>query len=181
MTMDGLEAPRPWTMPVAVEDVPETARHVELLPDKPVRAKVAELAGVLGLSRLQASFDLTRQGTDALRVVGIVSATVEQTCVVTLEAIQTDVEETIDLLFTSQSAAAVAAKSHDGDAEEPPERLQDGVVDLGAVATEFLLLGIDPYPRKPNAVFETPTAGEVGGGTFAALAALKPDSDKKGR
>ena len=34
------------------------------------------------------------------------------------------------------------------------------MVDLGAVATEFLLLGIDPYPRKPGAVFEAPPAGD---------------------
>ena len=37
-------------------------------------------------------------------------------------------------------------------ADEGPETLHGGVVDLGAVATEFLILGIDPYPRKPGAV-----------------------------
>ena len=47
------------------------------------------------------------------------------------------------------------------------------MIDLGAVATEFLILGIDPYPRKPGAVFEAPAAGEGGGHPFAALAALK--------
>ena len=50
--------------------------------------------------------------------------------------------------------------------------LRDGVIDLGAVATEFLILGIDPYPRKPGVQFEAPTAAEPGGHPFAALAAL---------
>ena len=59
------------------------------------------------------------------------------------------------------------------DADEPPEALRDGVVDLGAVATEFLLLGIDPYPRKPGAVFDAPPAGDPARHPFAALAALK--------
>ncbi len=37
--------------------------------------------------------------------------------------------------------------------DEPPEPLVDGKIDLGAIATEFLLLGIDPYPRKAGAEF----------------------------
>ena len=34
-----------------------------------------------------------------------------------------------------------------------PERLIGDVVDLGALATEFLILGLDPYPRKAGATF----------------------------
>jgi hypothetical protein len=59
------------------------------------------------------------------------------------------------------------------DTDEPPEAIRDGVIDLGAVATEFLLLGLDPYPRKPGAVFEAPPAGDPVSHPFAALAALK--------
>jgi hypothetical protein len=47
------------------------------------------------------------------------------------------------------------------------------VIDLGALATEFLILGIDPYPRKAGAVFQSPPADEPAGGAFAALAALQ--------
>jgi hypothetical protein len=56
---------------------------------------------------------------------------------------------------------------------EEIETLVDGTVDLGALATEFLILGIDPYPRKAGAVFEPPALPEPGGGAFAALAALQ--------
>ena len=66
-------------------------------------------------------------------------------------------------------------------AGDPPEALHDGVIDLGAVAIEFLLLGIDPYPRKPGAVFDAPPAGDPTSHPFAALAALnkgeKPKED----
>ncbi len=47
------------------------------------------------------------------------------------------------------------------------------MVDLGAIATEYFLLGIDPYPRKPGAEFQSPSAGEAAANPFAALAALK--------
>ena len=59
------------------------------------------------------------------------------------------------------------------------KRSRDGAVDLGAIATEFLLLGIDPYPRKPGAVFEAPPAGDPASHPFAALAALKKGDDSK--
>ena len=54
-------------------------------------------------------------------------------------------------------------------ADDAPEPLVDGTVDLGAIATEFLILGIDPYPRKPGAVFEAPPAGDGSAHPFAAL------------
>jgi hypothetical protein len=38
---------------------------------------------------------------------------------------------------------------------------------------EFLILGIDPYPRKPDAVFDAPVVGDPKSHPFAALAALK--------
>jgi len=64
------------------------------------------------------------------------------------------------------------------EAVEPPETLVDGVVDLGVVATEFLMLAIDPYPRKPGAVFEPPQNPDAGSHPFAALAALRSGRDR---
>ena len=57
------------------------------------------------------------------------------------------------------------------------EPLTGGVVDLGALATEFLILGLDPYPRKPGAVFQSPEETAAGEGPFSALAALQKGRD----
>jgi hypothetical protein len=54
-----------------------------------------------------------------------------------------------------------------------PEPLVGGKVDLGAIATEFLILGLDPYPRKPGAVFDPPPEDRASDSPFAALAKLK--------
>ena len=175
---------RPWSVPVALDEIPETGHRIELTPDAATRQAIAELAGMSGLPRLQAGFELVRHGRDAMRVVGSVSATVEQACVVTLEPIRNEIDETIDLLFTAQPDPRVDGGSEAPlaiDAEEPPEPLVDGVVDLGAVATEFLLLGIDPYPRKPDAVFDAPPAGDPAAHPFAALAPLKKGESKNSR
>ena len=62
---------------------------------------------------------------------------------------------------------------HSVEAGDPPEVIRNGSVDLAAVATEFLLLGIDPYPRKPGVVFDPPVREDPSSNPFAALAALK--------
>jgi len=174
----------PWSVPVRRDDVPETGLHRELVADEATRRAVAAVAGVKALPRLQASFDLSRQG-NGLKLAGEVSATVEQTCVVTLEPMTTDVRESIDLIFVPAEAEAEPELDQipdviDPEAPDGPEPLVNGTADLGAVATEFLLLGIDPYPRKPDAVFDAPEGPgqDAGANPFAVLAKLKPEPPK---
>jgi hypothetical protein len=168
-------AERAWSVPVALHEVPETGRHLELAADERARTAIARLAGLRSLPRLHAAFDVTLRGRDGLRVAGSVSATVGQTCVVTLEPIENEIEEEIDLVFATPPPSLEAhgderTKIRPADTPEP---LIGGVIELGALATEFLILGIDPYPRKPGAVFAAAAAGDGPTNPFAALAALK--------
>ena len=171
-----------WTAPVSVSDVPPTGRHIVLKPDAATREAIAKAADVLALPRLEAAFDIAPHGSDGLRVTGRVKASVEQNCVVTLEPLKNEVDEAVDLVFVPSlelpknsepvEDSGVAAGSPAVDA---PEELQNGTVDLAALTVEFLIVGIDPYPRKPGASFEAPDAGEPGPNPFAALAVLKKD------
>ena len=159
----------PWSVIVALDDIPETGLHTEIEAAEPVRADVARLAGLRELPRLSAVFDLTRRGS-GVHVAGQVRAHLGQICVVTLEPIESDLTEAIDLVY------APAAQTQEKDLkldEEPPEMLVDDNIDLGAIATEFLLLGIDPYPRKAGAEFAPIKVDDAGARPFAALEALK--------
>jgi uncharacterized metal-binding protein YceD (DUF177 family) len=164
----------PWQVPVAVDDVAEEGQHFDLAADADTRAAVARIAGLRDLPRLEAVLDVTPHGQGGLRVAGRVSATVSQSCVVTLEPLANEVNEDIDLVFLP--AAPVPADDQAG-AREPSlgeaEPLRGGSIDLGALATEFLILGLDPYPRKPGAIFKPPAEAAPDEGPFAALAALK--------
>lgn len=169
----------PWRVPVAVEQVAETGERFDLVADAETRAAVARLAGLRDLPRLEANFEVRRHGADGLHVAGRVSATVGQACVVTLEPLVNEVDEEIDLLFMPQTEAArpegeeTAGTEKGHDSWDKAEPLIGGMVDLGALATEFLILGLDPYPRKAGAVFQPPQHAEPDDGPFAALAALK--------
>jgi uncharacterized metal-binding protein YceD (DUF177 family) len=164
----------PWQVPLALDDVAEEGQRFDLAADSDTRAAVARIAGLRDLPRLEAVFDVTRHGQGGLRVAGRVSATVGQSCVVTLEPLANEVNEDVDLVFLP--AAAVPADDQAGTREPSPgeaEPLRGGSIDLGALATEFLILGLDPYPRKPGAIFQPPAEAEPDEGPFAALAALK--------
>jgi Large ribosomal RNA subunit accumulation protein YceD len=173
-------ANRPWSVPVRLDEVPETGLHIDLEADGGMRAAVAATAGVNEVPQLTAAFDVTRYGRDGLRVVGTVSARVLQTCVVTLDPVENEIAEQVDLVFVPPSALGAMGSEVTLGAEaiEPPEPMVDGVVDLGAIATEFLMLGVDPYPRKPGAVFEPPQNADAGSHPFAALAALRSGRDR---
>jgi uncharacterized metal-binding protein YceD (DUF177 family) len=161
---------QPWTIPVTVAEIPDGGSHHDLSADAAVRDAVAKLAGLRTLPKLEASFDLNRRG-DGVAVRGEVRARAGQICVVTLEPIENDVQETVDLLFMppEQNEEQATAKRKG----EPPEPLENGVVDLGAIAIEFLVLGLDPYPRKPGAEFSRAESEDERANPFAALADLK--------
>jgi uncharacterized metal-binding protein YceD (DUF177 family) len=173
-----------WRVPVVVTEVPDAGRHVELVPNEATRQAIAQETGLVALPRLVASFDLARRGADSLRVEGRVTATVIQHCVVTLEPIESEIDEPVELFFrpepVGQGDTAEGEGLHPFDGEEPPEPLVNGMVDLGSIAIEFLNLGIDPYPRKEGAVFDAPPAGDPASHPFAALAALKKDPGSNG-
>jgi uncharacterized metal-binding protein YceD (DUF177 family) len=158
----------PWSVPVVLDDIPDSGLHLEIDAPDSVRTELAKLAELRDLPRLSAVFDLTRRGA-GVQVAGQVRARVGQTCVVTLEPIESDVEEAVDMVFAPARPEAMQVKED----EEPPEPLLDGKVDLGAIATEFLLLGINPYPRKPGAEFAPVKADDGSARPFAALEELK--------
>jgi len=164
----------PWSVPVAVGNIPDSGLHMDIEAPPEARAAVAALAGLRELPALSASFDLSKAGA-GVHAVGHVSARVGQTCVVTLEPVENTVEEAVDLRFSPHAtplSAETEAKAVNVDADSL-EPLVGGVIDLGAVATESLLLGIDPYPRKPDATFAPPPPADDGPHPFAALEALK--------
>jgi uncharacterized metal-binding protein YceD (DUF177 family) len=167
-----------WHIPVRLEDVPETGMHLDVVADADVRAGLAALAGVREMLRLEAAIDVVRHGS-GLRATGRVTATVGQDCVVTLEPLESEVDEPIDVVFAPPAVAAADSADDGGEDgmdahhDEPPEVLVDGIADLGAVVADFVLLGIDRYPRKPGAVFDPPAPASAGDNPFAVLAKLK--------
>jgi uncharacterized metal-binding protein YceD (DUF177 family) len=176
----------PWRAYVALAQIPEAGLHRDIEADEAARQAMAEAAGLREIASAHASFDLRRRRGDEVHVTGRVQARIGQTCVVSLDPIEKEIDEAVDLIFAPQATSLPqGALDEDDDdtgksaVDDAPEPIVDGVIDLGRLATDVLFLAIDPYPRKPGAVFEPLTAKtEPEDHPFAALGALRTDSDK---
>ena len=172
--------PDPWRVPVAVAQIPETGLHRDIEASPVERAAMAEVGGLREVLSATASLDVTPMRGGRVHVGGRVRARIGQTCVVTLDPIENDIDEEIDLIFAPPeqipelSDLVDEAAESDVEIPDPPEPIVNGVIDLGRLATDALFLGIDPYPRRPDAVFEPPVeATDPDAHPFAALKALK--------
>jgi uncharacterized metal-binding protein YceD (DUF177 family) len=182
-----IEKPDPWRVPVAVEKIPDTGLHRDLLADQATRDAVADVGGLRKVLSVQASLDVTPMRGGRFHVAGHVRARIGQTCVVTLEEMESDIDEPIDVIFAppdqipEMAALVDEAEETDEDTPDPPEPIENGIIDLGRLATDALYLGVDPYPRKPDAVFEPLVeAPDPEDHPFAALRALQVAPKKSG-
>jgi uncharacterized metal-binding protein YceD (DUF177 family) len=174
----------PWSVPIAVAQIPDTGLHREFSASSTERQAIAELGGLRDVLSARASLDVTLLREGRVRVAGQVTARVGQICVVTLDPIESDIDEAIDLIFAPpEQIPALAdlvddAAESDAEIPDPPEPIEGGMIDLGRLAADSLFLGIDPHPRKPDAVFEAPAIpNDPEDHPFAALQALKRDPD----
>jgi uncharacterized metal-binding protein YceD (DUF177 family) len=107
-------------------------------------ARRMQLPGVLAL---RCSFHLTRLTAECILAEGHLRATVVQTCVVSLDDFEADLDERFSVRFVP-----AGQESDDPDPEADDEiGYTGGVLDLGEAAAEQLALVLDPYPRAPGA------------------------------
>ncbi|WP_027529960.1 DUF177 domain-containing protein [Bradyrhizobium sp. WSM3983] len=187
-----MTGPDPWRAPVIVAQIPDTGLHRELEASAAERQAMADLAGVRDILSAHADFDVVPKSGGRIHVTGHVRARVGQTCVVTLDPIESEIDEDVDLTFAPEAEARrLEDLIEEGqDEAEPaqiadaPEAIVNGIIDLGRIATDALFLAIDPYPRKPGVVFEAEvTAPDPEDHPFAALKALQDNKQgkKKGK
>jgi uncharacterized protein len=169
----------PLSRPIIVADVPGAGMERTVEANEIERLALAADLDIPAVKSLVAHFRLFPWKRGGLRIKGTLEATVVQTCVLTLDPLQQSVREEIDLRLLPENE--VPAKTPeieiDATAEDPPEPIVGGVVDLGTIAAEHLALGLDPYPRTPGIAFEGDGEGDEIS-PFAALAALKPGTLK---
>ncbi|MGO8740719.1 YceD family protein [Rhodoblastus sp.] len=181
--------PPPFSRPVAVETVGDKGLRLDLAASAAECAALAEQDGLVALRDLRIEAEITRRGRDRLRVAGRVRAVVTQHCVVTMEPFDTEVEEPFEVEFAPEAEAAAAYARAMAEIEaaqdkaaalaaqpDPPDPIVNGRIDLGALAAEFLALGLDPYPRKPGVRFDPMIEdADEPPSPFAALAKLKKE------
>ncbi|MDR3510880.1 MAG: DUF177 domain-containing protein [Caulobacteraceae bacterium] len=177
-------ATSPWPVIVRVGEVARFSEahpmHRRLVADEAARKAMAKAYDLVSLNRLEAELDLSGW-FDGVRIDGRWSADIVQTCGVTLEDFPTTLSGEFTVRAVPEGSRHAAPPEPevevDLDAEDPPDVLETDTVDIGGYVAEHLALEIDPFPRKPGAVFVAPEP-EAEASPFAALLKLKDNKPK---
>jgi len=156
---------------IAVESVGEGGIALTVEADAAERSRLAERFGLVAIDGLTGEVRVTSQENGAIfRLDGRFTADVRQSCVVTLEELTVHVEESFERLYSAraQPEDETLDPYFDRDAEEPPDPVIDGQIDVGEAIAEELALSLDPFPRKPGISFTDYSSGPGGAGGAAS-------------
>jgi uncharacterized metal-binding protein YceD (DUF177 family) len=161
------------------------------------RAALAKRFGFIGLPAFSARVTIDRRLGGQVIVEGRLRGTIVQACILTLDPVTQQLDDTFRVVFKQDLAEERDPES--GEAllsaqTDAPEPLSGNMLDVGEIVAEQLSLAADPYPRRPGAKLEDvlpkPRKGGKGGGDagkaeqrrhpFAGLAALR-DKPRRGR
>jgi len=167
-----------FSRPVSLEDIGPEGLDIDIEANPVECQQLAERFGLLSLDRLTAQLHLAVPPSGvSVRVSGRFRAVYAQECVVSLEPVESDVDEALSAEFGPAAADDEISLSLDG--PEPPEPLQDGRINLGELVVQNMALSLDPYPRKtdsalPKFAQQADKNKEIEhSGPFAMLAALR--------
>lgn len=170
------EALTPWPMTIRLGAAQRAPVKTRLEPDAAARKAIARQLGLIAVGRLQADVSLA-PWLDGVELTGWIKAEVTQTCSVTAEPLQEKIDAGFSMRLLPPESPNMPQLEGvevdiDAEAEDMPDMLEDDVIDVSAYVIEHLALELDPFPRKPGAVFE-PHHDPEPLSPFAALAALK--------
>jgi len=157
------------------------------------RAALVRRFGFLGLPAFSARATIDWRPGGQIVVEGRLRGRIVQACILTLDPVAQDLDETFRIVFKQglaeerdpESGEAVISAQTDA-----PEPLTGNLLDVGEIVAEQLSLAADPYPRRAGAKLEDvlprhrhggrPNRGEPRRHPFAGLAALR-DKPRRGR
>ncbi|WP_333611933.1 DUF177 domain-containing protein [Brevundimonas bullata] len=165
--------PLPYSEPLRLHHIGAGVQR-RLKPDAEAIKRIVRALDLQALDMFEVDINLVPT-VSGWRLDGRVMADAVQTCGLTLEPLPVR----IDRRFSVQM---VEATEHEADEnaeidleldDDSADQIEGGSLDLGQYAVEQLALSLDPFPRKPGAVFEQPPEpGEIS--PFAVLKGLRP-------
>ena len=152
------------------DEIPPEGVAVTVLADEAARAALAARLGIPSVLALACTLHLTRAAAGVIHVRGRLTARLRRVCVISLAEFEAGQAEDFELRFVPAGSESAAF-----DPDAPDEiPYSAGRLDLGAAVAEQLALGLDPYPRAPDApAYEAP-GPEASENPFARLARLRP-------
>jgi hypothetical protein len=154
-----------WSYIVSLDDLGREPKTYHFTADAQQRADLARRFGILSLEEASAVVTLSPAGGGTIHAMGTVRAQATQACVVTLVPVATQIDEEFEGWFgdadggpVSFTKAKVEREAKKGpvevevlDESVDPEPIIGGKINIGELAAQYLSLGLEPYPRAPDA------------------------------
>ncbi len=157
---------REWSFPIPAEDIPASWKSYALTPTTEQSKAIAKRLDLISLDALDADVRVERKG-HVVEVEGKFKAKVTQKCVVTLEPLEAELEDSFEAWFADQEQVVSFKKAqHEAlnkkemmdlpmlEENEDPEPIEDGHIDLGELVVQYLSLSVNPYPHKEGVEYE---------------------------
>jgi len=164
----------------AVRDVGESGVTAARDADPNELAAIARALDLVACTSLRAQYAILPLPGGRYRLTGRLNAQVTQACVVTLDPVESTLEESFEATFWPQQAMPLPESGELAIDDAPePEPILAGQIAVGRAVFESLAAALEPYPRKPGAVLDwqpaPPADAEVtrDASPFAVLANLK--------
>jgi len=170
----------PLSRPVPVSDLLRgDVVSLTIDADDDERRALADFLGIPEVKSLVARVKLRAEPGRRFVLDGTVAADLVQSCVVTLEPVETHVEGPIRRVYLDTPPDKEDADLDPFD-DDAPDLIEGGMIDAGAAVCEYTALEMEPYPRAKDAPAVENTAPNGDGETeapknnpFAVLAKLR--------
>lgn len=170
----------PLSQPVQVSDLLRgDVVSLTIDADDDERRALADFLNIPEVKSLVARVKLRAEPGRRFVLDGTVVADLVQSCVVTLEPVETRVEGSIRHVYIDTPPENEDADLDPFD-DDSPDLIEGGVIDAGAAVCEYMALEMEPYPRAKDAPTVENTAQNGGGeadppknNPFAVLAKLR--------
>lgn len=130
---------------------------LEIAASDSERTALARRFGFLGLPAFSARVTVDRRPGGQVVVEGRLRGKIVQACILTLDPVTQDLDETFRIVFKQDLAEERDPESGEallGAGADSPEPLTGNLLDVGEIVAEQLSLAADPYPRRPGVKLE---------------------------
>jgi len=141
-----------------IDGIPRAGIEEKIIAKPSERDALAIRLNIISLKRFETIITVEHEKANMFSVKGGIYAELSQKCIVTLEKVNETIRDNFDILMAPDY---ILKKQNNENIElEEVEPIYNGVMDLGEIATQYLAMSINQYPRKEGAVWEALFADE---------------------
>lgn len=143
-----------FTYPLRLEDMSQATQNYKLIASPQDLSYITKIMQVPAVKKFEAEVNVQFKAKEHIvDVLGHIDADVEHTSVISLENFVRNYQNDFELKFDTKMTREEVKELDFSIEEDIPDILDNGQIDLAAIAMEQLALILDDFPRKEDEVF----------------------------